>query len=143
MILVLIVTTCLASATALAVDPLGLYVGAGVGESEIRRDGYYGPNFNEHHVAWKAIAGIRPISPVGVELEYMDFGNPNAGPNYNFISANSDAKATALFGLGYLRNAWRCAPAFQHHSNCSGTLPSRCFLPGANRCDLPAKPVEH
>jgi hypothetical protein len=101
-ILLLIFSACCASTTAFAENALGFYFGAGVGESEVRRDGYYGPYFDEHHFAWKAIAGIRPISPVGVELEYIDFGNPSAGPNYSFRSANSDTKAAALFGVGYL-----------------------------------------
>src|SRR5580698_7855592 len=93
--------TC-ASTMAVADDPLGLYVGAGAGSSEITDDGHFGPYFHAQHFAWNAIAGIRPISPVGAEVAYIDFGNPHAGPNYNFRSANSDAKAAAVFGVGYL-----------------------------------------
>ena len=96
----LISTMCLASATTMADDALGLYVGAGAGSSEITNDGHFGPYFHAQHFAWNAIAGIRPISPVGAEVEYIDFGNPHAGANYNFRSANSDAKAAAVFGVG-------------------------------------------
>jgi hypothetical protein len=35
------------------------------------------------------VAGIRPISPLGVELEYIDFGNPSS--------------ANAITGLGEQR----------------------------------------
>jgi hypothetical protein len=91
-ILLLIFGTCCASATGFAENALGFYFGAGVGESEGKRDRYHESFFDEHHFTWKAIAGTRPISPVGVELEYIDFSNPSAGPNYNFRSANSDAK---------------------------------------------------
>jgi len=134
--LIAMVTTCVASASALAGDPLNPYVGASVGESEIRRDGSYWPDFNEQHFAWKVIAGIRPISPVGAELEYIDFGNPNAGPNYNFSSANSDAKAAALFGLGYLPlpvpflDIYGKLGVARLHSKTTATVPGLC-PPGA------------
>ena len=102
---------CGASTSALAADPLGLYVGAGVGESNLRNDGYgyndyYG--FDNHHSAWKLIAGVRPVlSPIGAEFEYIDFGSSNGNSNffYNgnyFNGNNSAAKASALFGVGYL-----------------------------------------
>lgn len=89
---------CLSS-SAFADDPLGFYLGAGIGESEVRRESYF---FDEHHFAWEAFTGIRPIHFAGVELQYLDFGDPHAGPNYNFASANSDAKAVSLLGVGYL-----------------------------------------
>lgn len=102
---------CGASATALAADPIGLYVGAGVGESNLRNDGYgfndyYG--YDNHQSAWKLMAGVRPVlSPIGAEFEYIDFGSANVNSNYffngNYFNGNnSDAKATALFGVGYL-----------------------------------------
>jgi opacity protein-like surface antigen len=101
--------TC-ASTRVLADDLLGFYVGAGIGESHVRTskdilgDTDYDYDFDEHHSAWKLTAGIRPISPLGVELEYIDFGNPSTG---NAISgagglSQVDAKSLALFGLGYL-----------------------------------------
>jgi opacity protein-like surface antigen len=103
-LLLVLGTTC-ASMSAYAANPLGFYVGAGVGESEIRSDGsFLGADYgySEHATGWKAIAGIRPISPIGVELEYIDFGNASAGANPYFQSSNVEAKATALFGVGYL-----------------------------------------
>jgi hypothetical protein len=57
-ILLLIFGICCASTAAFAENALGFYFGAEVGESEVRRDGYYGPYFDEHHFAWKAIAGF-------------------------------------------------------------------------------------
>jgi opacity protein-like surface antigen len=134
--LILMTTTCLVSATAMAEDPIGLYVGAGVGDSDIKRDGYYAPHFNEEHFAWKAIAGFRPISPVGVELEYIDFGDPHAGPNYNFRVADSDAKAAAVFGVGYLPLPVRFLDIYgklgvaRLHSNTTAIVPGLC-PPGA------------
>jgi opacity protein-like surface antigen len=105
---------CGASTAALAADdplgfynPVGLYVGAGVGESTIRSDdpGYGLPAYyNDHQTAWKAVVGIRPISLVGAEVEYIDFGQP--GHRYNDDPAvygyDSHPTAPVLFALGYL-----------------------------------------
>jgi hypothetical protein len=48
--------------------------------------------------------GIRPISPLGVELEYIDFGNPSVGLSNTGLGglSKADQKAVTLFGLGYL-----------------------------------------
>jgi opacity protein-like surface antigen len=100
---------CAVSTTALADNPAGFYLGAGVGYSTIRSDdasyglpGYY----NDHQTAWKVIAGVRPIPFVGAEFEYIDFGQPgdhgfnsNSINNYGF---DSHPRAAALFGVGYL-----------------------------------------
>src|SRR6202161_3309388 len=74
-----------ASNLILADDLLGFYVGAAIGESHVRTakeivgDNGYDYEFDGQHSAWKVTAGVRPISPLGVELEYIDFGNPSAG----------------------------------------------------------------
>ncbi len=102
---------CGLSATALAADPIGVYVGAGVGESNLRSDGYGYDNyygFDDHQSAWKLIAGVRPeFSPVGAEFEYIDFGSGNVNSNFfyagNYFNGNNAAaKATELLGVGYL-----------------------------------------
>ena len=106
--IVLAVCACAASTSAWAEDPVGFYLGAGVGYSTVRSDdpAYGLPGyFNDHQTAWKAIAGIRPISIVGAEVEYMDFGHPNNyyGPNgYASYGLDSHPRAGMLFGVGYL-----------------------------------------
>jgi hypothetical protein len=106
---VLTVAACAASTTALAGDPLGFYLGAGVGYSTIRSDDpAYGlpAYYNDHQTAWKAIAGIRPISIVGAEVEYLDFGQPSRyyyGSNsFNTSGFDSHPRAGVLYGVGYL-----------------------------------------
>ena len=104
----LAIAACAVSTTALADDPLGFYLGAGLGYSTLRSDdpayglpGYY----NDHETAWKAIAGVRPISIVGAELEYIDFGHPSNAYDPNNSNANgfdSHPRAGVLFGVGYL-----------------------------------------
>jgi hypothetical protein len=106
------VVTLGVSTAALADNPLGVYVGVGVGESQIgnHNDYYdpygYGGGFHDHDAAWKVLVGLRPLPFVGAELEYIDFGN--AGGNDGYYSSYYDygvsahPKATVLYGLGYL-----------------------------------------
>src|SRR5205814_129284 len=62
-------------------DPLGFYLGAGVGRSQVRTDVQFaaptfGPlGFSEKATGWKLIVGIRPLSVIGAEAEYIDFGS--------------------------------------------------------------------
>jgi len=101
--------TC-APTLVLADDPVGFYLGAAIGESHVRAakeiigDTDFDYRFDEQHSAWKVTAGIRPISPLGVELEYIDFGNPSSGNTITGLGglSQADAKALTLFGLGYL-----------------------------------------
>jgi hypothetical protein len=100
-----------ASTSALADNPVGFYVGAGVGESNVGSSdyydyGYYG-GYHDHDAAWKAIIGVRPLPIVGAEVEYIDFGSGNGSNgyyanNYFYANASSHPKATVLYGLGYL-----------------------------------------
>lgn len=105
---ILAVGACAASTAALAEDPVGFYLGAGAGYSTVRSDdpAYGLPGyFNDHQMAWKVIAGVRPISIVGAEFEYIDFGQPGNHYGYNGINVyglDSHPRAAALFGVGYL-----------------------------------------
>lgn len=102
-------TTC-ASNRVLAEDPLGFYAGAAIGEAHVRTaqeiagDTDYDYQFDAAHGGWKLMAGIRPVSTLGVESDYIDFGNPSAGLTLAGPGGltQADAKALALFGIGYL-----------------------------------------
>jgi opacity protein-like surface antigen len=51
------------------------------------------------------IAGVRPVSVLGAEFEYIDFGHPNNDYGYsgfNYYGLDSHPRASALFGVGYL-----------------------------------------
>lgn len=104
----LAIVACAASSSALASNPLGFYLGAGAGYSTIRSDdSSYGlPGyFNDHHAAWKAIAGVRPIPILGAEYEYIDFGQPGrhyGSHSFDYYGLDSHPRASALFGMGYL-----------------------------------------
>lgn len=109
----------LSSAQVLAAEPLGFYIGAGVGHSQVRNEldfgefgvGLAGPySVSGGATGWKLMAGIRPLSFVGAELAYIDFGSVNRAastpviPDRGSISAmtTSHPKAAALFAVGYL-----------------------------------------
>jgi opacity protein-like surface antigen len=105
---VLTLGACAMSTAALADNSAGFYLGAGAGYSTVRSDdpayglpGYY----SDHQTAWKVIAGVRPISIVGAEFEYIDFGQPGNHRGYydvNYYGFDSHPRAAALFGVGYL-----------------------------------------
>ena len=42
----------------------------------------YGGGYGNNVVAWKVIAGIRPLPIVGAEVEYMDFGSGDGNNGY-------------------------------------------------------------
>jgi hypothetical protein len=104
----LIIAACGVSSAAFAENPLGFYVGGGVGESQIRSDdSYYGyPGYyNDNQFAWQGVIGIRPISIVGLEATYIDFGRPyrhHGYYDYNVSGSDSHPTAPALFAVGYL-----------------------------------------
>jgi len=121
-------------------NPLGFYFGAGAGESNVRgnNDPYFGyPGYyNGNEVAWKVMAGIRPIAPLGAEIEYIDFGNPNNGNgyyNYNYYYGQGDhPTAGAAFAVGYLPiplpflDVYAKAGVARLHSDISGNEASNC-----------------
>src|SRR5271166_3488395 len=101
-----------AVAPARADNPLGLYVGAGVGVSNVGNNnnnnycncypyGYYGGYNNNNNVAWKAMFGMRPIPMIGAEIEYLDFGSSDGNNgyynNYYNYGANTHPKSTMLY----------------------------------------------
>jgi hypothetical protein len=102
------IAACGISAAASADNLLGFYVGAGAGESQIRSDdsryGYPG-YFDDYQTAWQGFVGIRPISLIGVEATYIDFGQPyrhHGAYDYNVSGSDSHPTAAALFGVGYV-----------------------------------------
>jgi opacity protein-like surface antigen len=88
----------------------GLYVGGAIGQGRIS-DGVnsasYAPyagtgpgEFKENHSAFKGLIGIRPISLVGAELEYVDLGH--ADGTLFAQPAAASMKGAAAFGMLYL-----------------------------------------
>ena len=97
-------------------NPLGLYIGAGVGRSTVNQTQFdeYGGYF--HHIdgeplGWNAVIGVRPIPFLGAEAEYIDFGDKRLGAGapflvdgntQQFLGGDSHDRAAAVFAVGYL-----------------------------------------
>jgi hypothetical protein len=100
----------LTSAYATADDLLGLYAGGAIGQSHLEATGqrtyasgnvYYDTgSFNENHTGFKVFIGIRPISLVGAEIAYVDFGRPTGG--FGSYPADVSMKGASAFGILYL-----------------------------------------
>ena len=112
-----------ASATAMAdgtifglYNPLGLYIGGGIGRSslnQIQFDQFVDDiqHIDGQPLGWNAVVGIRPIPFLGAEAEYIDFGNHNIGPGQSFLVSGYTQqflggqvhdRAAAVFAVGYL-----------------------------------------
>jgi hypothetical protein len=90
-----------AAVPAQAIEVLGFYVGLGVGQSQIRGDvDGIQASFKENHSAFKAVVGVRPISLLGAEAAYIDFGSPTGTLAGQQVRA--DLKGASLMGLVYL-----------------------------------------
>lgn len=84
----LIMCPLAAPGVAQADDPLSLYIGAAYGQAHIRAQ-LQGLGLNSNyailgafdatHSAYQAILGIKPISFLGAEITYMDFGQSSFG----------------------------------------------------------------
>jgi hypothetical protein len=115
---------CIAIATlplaqAKAIDVLGIYAGGAVGQGRVEANNLSSPSalvptlgeFKENHSAYKVMIGVRPISIVGAELAYVDFGHPSGAvgagavgiPAVN-VTASADVtlKGPAAFAMLYL-----------------------------------------
>jgi opacity protein-like surface antigen len=85
---------------AMANDLLGAYAGGAVGQARVDTSAPYVGGFRENHSAFKVMVGLRPISLVGAELAYVDFGHPSR--LNGFISTDVTMKGSAALGILYL-----------------------------------------
>lgn len=92
------------SASASDMNPLGFYLGAGVGRTNVRTPIDPLIELDESDTGWKVVAGARPIRMLGAELEYVDFGHPRSTGNTGILIVQSNAyqRSTGLSGLVYL-----------------------------------------
>lgn len=95
-------------------NPLGLYVGAGVGNGSVRQEptpdtGGYG--LVRDDIGWDAFIGVRPIPFLGAEIGYTDFGSVDRRTNYfdpvtatynAAVFGHVSAHSPTAFAVGYL-----------------------------------------
>jgi len=83
----------------------GLYIGGAMGQSQLEAvipsasAPFSTYDFKENHSAYKFMAGIRPISLFGAEVEYADFGHPrtSVGMATNEVSIHGGGAFALLF----------------------------------------------
>jgi hypothetical protein len=94
-----------------ATDLLGLYAGGGIGRADVKFDETAAGNpvtgFDKHPLAWEVTAGVRPISVVGAEVEYVDFGHPSGNVGDPYLGPpqphlDERLNGIAAFMVGYL-----------------------------------------
>ncbi len=93
-------------------NPLGVYVGAGLGLSTIRQDSMVdtgGVGMVRGTEGWDAFLGIRPLPYLGAEIGYLDFGSahryeytPEVGPSNDESRLHESADAPVAFAVGYI-----------------------------------------
>jgi hypothetical protein len=98
------------SRNAVAEDLLGLYIGGAIGQSRVEATEtaclcdifpeIVTETIDKKHLAFKAMLGARPISLMGAEIDYIDFGKPN-GAAFGY-PASASIKGVAAFGVLYL-----------------------------------------
>jgi hypothetical protein len=93
-------TLCLGATAAYAEGP-DAYVGAGVTQAQTDDIFGVGHGLDLNNTAWKAYVGVRPISPLAVEADYMDLGSQTH--HFGFDDpTHVDAHAFAAYAVGFL-----------------------------------------
>lgn len=101
-----LLTLCLASGTAAAADN-GFYMGAGLGRSDFNLES----PLDHTDTTWKAIAGIRLLDSLAVEMNYTDLGKASVPTGIACIAlvgtncpstTNVEGSALSAFAVGFL-----------------------------------------
>src|SRR5207244_921027 len=80
-----------------ALNPLGFYVGGAFGQARVDATAPDASGFRENHSAFKVMVGVRPISVVGAEFAYADFGHPSR--LNGLVSTDVTIKGASAFGI--------------------------------------------
>lgn len=124
-------------------DPLGVYVGAGLGLSTIRQDSAEDSDSLGGAMGWDVFAGIRPLPYLGAEIGYLDFGSthryeyrptPFAFDNQSRIHESADAPVAFAVGYIPLQPWWDLylkAGGARLHRSWDTTTPAPCSTPYA------------
>jgi hypothetical protein len=83
-----------------AADLVGFYAGGAFGQASVEAGTPTFGSFKKDHSAYELMAGLRPIAPIGVEVEYLDFGHPSG--TVGGWPTDLSMKGTAAFALMYL-----------------------------------------
>jgi opacity protein-like surface antigen len=82
----------------------GFYLGGSIGQANLKIDdlsnGISTGDFDADDMAWKLIAGIRPLDWLGVEAAYVNFGEPEDTVLGQKLKAEGDG--ISAFAVGFL-----------------------------------------
>jgi opacity protein-like surface antigen len=130
-------------------EPLGLYAGGAIGQARIDTGNLEGASpsggvfsfgtYTENHSAYKLIAGFRPLSLIGAEIAYMDFGHPDRSfspPGSTTASADVKMSGAAAFGMLYLPVPVVSVYAKAGLARLQATSNVALFLPGVGTCTI-------
>ncbi|MGH8318242.1 MAG: outer membrane beta-barrel protein [Steroidobacteraceae bacterium] len=128
-------------------NPLGFYIGAAYGQADIRANlGGLTPSgaaplgeFSGTHSAYQGMLGIRPVSFLGAEITYMDFGQissgPGAGGSYP-TAVQVSQKGEAAFALLYLPVPVIDVYVKAGLSRITTDMSATYALPGVGTCEI-------
>lgn len=85
-------------ASAAHADTGSFYLGAGVSKDKV--SGIVNGATDIDTTAWKVLAGLRPISVVAIEADYLNLGSQTN--TFVTTTTHSDAKAFAGYAVGFL-----------------------------------------
>lgn len=89
--------TALITGSAMAADN-GVYLGASLGQSDVSVNAHSGlPKFDGKDMAYKIIAGVRPLDWLGVEVSYLDLGKSDD----KTLNTAADSKGVSGFLVGF------------------------------------------
>lgn len=152
-LMMLILLSLAAAGAARAADPLGFYLGAAYGQAHVRAQpsvlfpGSSGPlsTFDATHSAYQAMLGIRPLSFLGAEITYMDFGQPSRNglsvpvPGSGGVVATGEQvsqKGEAAYALLYLPVPVVDVYAKAGISRITTDMSATYLLPGVGTCQI-------
>lgn len=100
--LLVVMTGLFALSTGAQAADNGIYIGAGIGQSTVEIDDVFatGRDFDGNDLGYKVIAGVRPLDWLGIEANYVNFGEPDdtvAG-----VRLRTEGYGLSGFALGFL-----------------------------------------
>ena len=88
-------------ASAARADNGSFYFGAGISKDKLSDIANSGTNFADiDNTSWKVFAGLRPVSVVAIEADYLDLGSQTS--TFVNVTTTSKAKAFAGYAVGFL-----------------------------------------
>ena len=124
-----------------------MYAGGAIGQARIDTGNLEGASpsggvfsfgtYTENHSAYKLIVGFRPLSLIGAEIAYMDFGHP--GRSFSpgsTTSADVKMSGAAAFGMLYLPVPVVSVYAKAGLARLQATSNVSLFLPRVGTCPI-------